>query len=43
MRFYFDVCVDTDTQEHAEQVMCERLGPDEDYGFDYQVDWGNAL
>jgi hypothetical protein len=27
------------TQDEAEQVMAERLGYDEDYGFDYGLDW----
>lgn len=26
-------------QAQADQVVGERLGPDEDYGFDYQVDY----
>jgi hypothetical protein len=37
--FYFIVRVDTDTEEHAEQVMAERLGCDENYGFDYTVNY----
>lgn len=37
-RFTFTVQVETDTLTHAEQVMGERLGPDEDYGFDYTVE-----
>ena len=27
------------TREQADQVMTERLGPDEDYGFDYRLGW----
>ncbi len=30
------LCVDMD---EADKVMCERLGPDEDYGFPYRVSW----
>jgi hypothetical protein len=40
--FHFLVTVETDTVEHAEQVMAERINPDEDYGFEYTVDWGAA-
>ena len=36
-RFTFILNVETDTAEHAEQVVGERLGHDEDYGFDYSV------
>jgi hypothetical protein len=38
MQFKFTVTVETDTQEHADQVMGERTGYDEDYGFDYQIE-----
>lgn len=39
--FNFVVSVRTDNVDHARTVMTERLGPDEDYGFDYQItDWG---
>lgn len=38
-RFYFVAWVDCATKDEAEQVMAERLGPDEDYGFDYTVDY----
>lgn len=27
------------SRKEAEEVMSGRLGPDEDYGFEYQVDW----
>lgn len=37
--YIYTVTVNTDTYDHAEQVMSERLGPDEDYGFDYTVEW----
>lgn len=35
----FVVTVECDTAEQAEQVMAERIGPDEDYGFEYTIDW----
>lgn len=38
-RFFYVVWVDVDTEAHADQVMAERLGCDEDYGFDYEMDW----
>lgn len=34
--------VTCETQEQATQVFGERLGPDEDYGFDYSVDYGKV-
>ena len=37
--FEYMVTVVAETQEQADTVMTERLGPDEDYGFDYTVDW----
>lgn len=39
MKFFYQVWVDTDTEDHALQVMGERLGCDEDYGFEYIVDY----
>lgn len=33
----FEVVVETDTHEHAEQVMCERVDFSESYGFDYRI------
>ena len=30
------------TAEQAEQVINERIKPDEDYGFDYTIDWEPA-
>lgn len=42
MRFYYTVWVDTDTQDHADQVVAERLDCDEWYGFDYTVDYRAA-
>lgn len=36
-RFAYIVWVDCATADEAEQVMGERLGPDEDYGFDYSL------
>jgi hypothetical protein len=35
----FVVTVEGCTRDQARQVMTERLGPDEDYGFAYTVDW----
>lgn len=40
--FHFLVTVTAETREEAEQVMAERINPDEDYGFDYTIDWGAA-
>jgi hypothetical protein len=37
--FYFVARVDCATAEQADQVMTERFAGDEDYGFDYTVDW----
>lgn len=36
-KFHYAVTVTTDTVEHANAVMHERMGPDEDLGFDYTV------
>lgn len=35
--FEYVVHVDAATREQADQVMAERLNPDEDYGFPYAV------
>ncbi len=35
----FVVSVSGCSREEAEQVMGERCGPAEDYGFEYTVDW----
>lgn len=35
----FDIRIRGCTLEQAEQVLCERLGFDEDYGFHYSIDW----
>ena len=35
--FVYTVRVTADTDEQADQVMAERLGYDEDYGFDYEI------
>ena len=35
----FAVAVTGCTEEQARQVMAERIGHDEDYGFAYQIDW----
>ena len=38
--FTFVVRIEAATEEQASTVMRERLGHDEDYGFDYQIhDW----
>jgi hypothetical protein len=37
----FLVVVKGCTALEAERVMVERIGPDEDYGFDYTIDWSN--
>lgn len=37
--FKFTVTVTCNTKEQAEQVMAERIGPDEDYGFPYTIYW----
>ncbi|UOK18419.1 hypothetical protein SEA_BRUHMOMENT_103 [Arthrobacter phage BruhMoment] len=35
-RFHIEIDVECKTIEQAEQVAAERLGPDEDYGFEYR-------
>lgn len=35
----FTVTVSDCTYDEALTVMAERIGPDEDYGFDYTIDW----
>jgi hypothetical protein len=37
--YRFMVWVEADSAEQAEQVMAERINPDEDYGFDYTIGW----
>ena len=37
--YRYTVIVECDTDAQADQVMRERIGPDEDYGFDYLIDW----
>ena len=37
--FTYTVTVTAATKADADQVMAERIGPDEDYGFDYQIGW----
>ena len=39
----FVVTVEAETREQARQVMSERIGHDEWYGFDYQIDWVEVL
>jgi len=41
MKYPFLVVVETDNFAQANQVMAERIGHDEDYGFEYQIDWGH--
>jgi hypothetical protein len=36
------VTVEAETKEQADQVMAERLNPDEDYGFPYEVGHSGA-
>jgi hypothetical protein len=35
-RYHIEIDVECETMEQAEQVAAERLGPDEDYGFEYK-------
>ncbi len=37
-RFTVTVVIDTDSAEHAHDVIRERIGYDEDLGFDYTID-----
>ena len=37
--FEYVVTVTAQDREKANIVMIERIGPDEDYGFEYAVDW----
>lgn len=38
--FQFLVTVTAESMDEAERVMCERIEPDEDYGFEYVISWG---
>jgi len=38
----YTVWVVCENQEQADQVMGERLGPEEDYGFEYQLDYEHS-
>lgn len=38
-KFHYTVTIEAATQEQAVQVMCERIEPDENYGFDYTIWW----
>lgn len=40
--YTFTVTVVTDTAEHAEEVMQERILHDEDYGYDYSINFKDA-
>jgi hypothetical protein len=35
----FVVTVESETYEQALRVMMERIGHNEDYGFEYTIDW----
>ena len=37
--YSYIVTVFAETQDQANQVICERIDPDEDYGFDYIIEW----
>lgn len=37
--FTYTVTVSAATEEEADQVIAERIGYDEDYGFDYGIGW----
>ncbi len=39
MKFTYNVTVECGSRFLADRVLSERLGHDEDYGFDYTVDW----
>lgn len=39
MKHIFIVTVEGCTREEAKTVMAERISCDEDYGFDYVIDW----
>ena len=39
MKYYFIITVDTDTEDHADQVIAERVLHDENYGFNYTIDY----
>lgn len=41
MKFMYLVAIDTESRAQADQVMSERLGPDEDYGFGYTVTYSH--
>lgn len=38
-RFHAVVTIETDTLDHAREVLTERISYDEDYGFDYLIDF----
>lgn len=37
IRFTYTVVVETPRRDQADQVMAERIGYDEDYGFEYRI------
>lgn len=37
--FRYTVTVSAATEDEADQVIAERIGYDEDYGFNYQIGW----
>lgn len=42
MRFQVTVFIDCENDRQANAVMTERLGFDDDYGFEYELDWDRA-
>jgi hypothetical protein len=36
---YYVITVHAPDEEKADEVIANRLGPDEDYGFDYTLEW----
>lgn len=38
-KFKATVVIECETQEQADEVLAERFGFDEDYGFEYIIDW----
>lgn len=39
INYYYVVTVKCETRDEAEEVMSERIGHDEDYGYQYEIDW----
>lgn len=36
---FYILTITCETQEQADEVIVERIGPEEDYGFEYSIDW----